>query len=208
MLYLAEASVLFVHWKQHCLWKAARTLQHGPLCHQLVANPPCDSLLCLRCHPLLISASFSPSLFCPSVVVSTAWTSPTPQRGAGNTTFPCRAREEGVRFVVTLMLTKSKMHFSPFLKHLEFTIQQKLYKVVFSLLVINRVRYLSHVSISGRTSIQRQSKQFFLLLSWKCFLVSPIFFLSFSDSSPWQQSDCDGRVGVIIWSAWCKSSTL
>lgn len=54
----------------------------------------------------------------------------------------------------------------------------------------------------------------FYLLRWKWFTSGfpPSFkkkkSIFFSDSSPWQQSDHDGRVGVIIWSTWLKSSTL
>lgn len=66
--FLAEAGILFVHWKQHCPWKAARrTLQHSPLCL------PLSLLLSLHapllfipplCHPSPLLIIISVCFFC------------------------------------------------------------------------------------------------------------------------------------------------
>lgn len=82
--FLAEAGILFVHWKQHCPWKAARrTLQHSPLCL------PLSLLLSLHAPPTLHPSTLSPQppphhhlcllFLLLSTSHSTAQTSPAPQ---------------------------------------------------------------------------------------------------------------------------------
>lgn len=106
--FLAEAGILFVHWKQHCPWKAARrTLQHSPLCLPL-------SLL-LSLHASFSSSihSSSSSLSAFSVVEHIAQhgtnKSSATARVACKTTSSCSTQQGwGLRFIVSLLRNVAK----------------------------------------------------------------------------------------------------
>lgn len=140
MLYLAETSILFVHWKQHCPWKAARTLQHGPLCIHPSRRPsvpplfrpsavsPVPHLFLFLQIPFFLLPSFSCASTLHSINKSTATEQPPPAAHE-------RRRMGGgvVRFIVTLfgnVAKKKKKAIFLFLKHLERRNKVNLNKVV------------------------------------------------------------------------------